>query len=68
MMKKSTLIICFLLSAFVVCAKGKKEQLYGVAFTTWKTCLIPVMTKARRIMSIFPTDGTSGMMRNIRRN
>lgn len=32
MMKKSTLIICFLLSAFVVCAKGKKEQLYGVAF------------------------------------
>lgn len=32
MMKKSTLIICFLLSAFVVFAKGKKEQLYGVAF------------------------------------
>ena len=31
-MKKSTLIICFLLSAFVVCAKGKKEQRYGVAF------------------------------------
>lgn len=32
MMKKSTLIICFLLSAFVVFAKDKKEQLYGVAF------------------------------------
>lgn len=32
MMKKSTLIISFLLSAFVVFAKGKKEQLYGVAF------------------------------------
>lgn len=32
MMKKSTLIICFLMSVLAAFAKGKKEQLYGVAF------------------------------------